>query len=117
MYNPFSTAKELYEQAVAKLDRRSPDLRGAILQVKEAADKGYIPAKIKLAWSYIYGEGVELDVQKAKAIFEELAEQGNADAHAVSVGYKLLSSHFSIFHNVLYIFITCFCLPIRTSLA
>ncbi|XP_045776347.1 protein sel-1 homolog 1 isoform X2 [Maniola jurtina] len=75
-------AKELYEAAVAKLDRRSPDLRGAILQVKQAADKGYVPAKIKLAWSYIYGEGVELDVQKAKTIFEELAADGNADAHA-----------------------------------
>ncbi|CAH2094811.1 unnamed protein product [Euphydryas editha] len=75
-------AKEIYDAAIAKLDRRSPDLRGAILQVKQAADSGYVPAKIKLAWSYIYGEGVELDVSKAKTIFEELSEQGNADAHA-----------------------------------
>ncbi|XP_050354285.1 protein sel-1 homolog 1 isoform X2 [Nymphalis io] len=75
-------AKELYELAMAKLDRRSPDLRAAILQVKQAADWGYVPAKIKLAWSYIYGEGVELDVEKAKKIFEELSEEGNADAHA-----------------------------------
>lgn len=43
-----------------------------------------MPAKNKLAWSYIYGEGVELDVEKAKKIFEELAEEGDADAHAVS---------------------------------
>lgn len=57
--------------------------------MKQAADSGYVPAKIKLAWSYIYGEGVELDVSKAKNIFEELSEQGNADAHAVSY-YNLL---------------------------
>ncbi|XP_049878129.1 protein sel-1 homolog 1 isoform X2 [Pectinophora gossypiella] len=75
-------AKELYEAAMAKLNRRSPELRAAILQVKQAADQGYIPAKIKLAWSYLFGEGVELDLDKAKTIFEELAEQGNADAHA-----------------------------------
>ncbi|CAH0728616.1 unnamed protein product, partial [Brenthis ino] len=75
-------AKEIYDAAIAKLNRRSPDLRGAILQVKYAADRGYLPAKNKLAWSYIYGEGVELDVEKAKKIFEELAEEGNADAHA-----------------------------------
>ena len=53
--------------------------------MKLAADKGYSPAKIKLAWSYIYGEGVELNVDKAREIFEELAEDGNADAHAVSI--------------------------------
>lgn len=75
-------AKELYDIAIAKLNRRSPDLRASILQVKQAADTGYIPAKIKLAWSYLFGEGVELDLDKAKKIFEELAEEGNAEAHA-----------------------------------
>lgn len=69
---------------MAKLNRRSPDLRGSILQVKQAADAGYVPAKIKLAWSYLFGEGVELDLDKAKGIFEALAAEGNADAHAVS---------------------------------
>lgn len=70
---------------MAKLNRRSPDLRGAILQIKQAADVGYVPAKIKLAWSYLFGEGVELDLEKAKKIFEVLAEEGNAEAHAVSI--------------------------------
>ncbi|KAL0868910.1 hypothetical protein ABMA27_007242, partial [Loxostege sticticalis] len=75
-------AKEMFDTAMAKLKRRSPDLRGAILQIQQAASKGYVPAKIKLAWSHIFGEGVELDVEKAKTIFEALAEEGNADAHA-----------------------------------
>ncbi|XP_061721372.1 protein sel-1 homolog 1 [Cydia pomonella] len=75
-------AKELYDAALAKLNRRSPDLRASILQVKEAADMGYAPAKIKLAWSYLFGEGVELDLDKARGIFEELVGEGNADAHA-----------------------------------
>ncbi|XP_063627850.1 protein sel-1 homolog 1 [Cydia splendana] len=75
-------AKELYDAALAKLNRRSPDLRASILQVKEAADMGYAPAKIKLAWSYLFGEGVELDLAKARGIFEELVGEGNADAHA-----------------------------------
>lgn len=70
---------------MAKLNRRSPDLRASILQVKQAADAGYVPAKIKLAWSYVFGEGVELDTDKAKNIFEELVVEGNADAHAVSM--------------------------------
>ncbi|CAH0756604.1 unnamed protein product [Diatraea saccharalis] len=75
-------AKEMYDAAMAKLRRRSPDLRGAILTIQQAANKGYIPAKIKLAWSHIFGEGVELDIEKAKVIFETLAEDGIADAHA-----------------------------------
>ncbi|CAK1583991.1 unnamed protein product [Parnassius mnemosyne] len=75
-------AKEIYDAAIAKLDRRSADLRGAILQVKHAAERGYRPANIKLAWSYLFGEGVELDVDKAKDIFERLASEGDADAHA-----------------------------------
>lgn len=75
-------AKELYDAAVAKLDRRTLDVDASILQIKQAAEVGYVPAKIKLAWSYLYGEGVEIDFEKAKSIFEELAAEGNADAHA-----------------------------------
>ncbi|XP_045503038.1 protein sel-1 homolog 1 isoform X2 [Colias croceus] len=75
-------AKKLYDEAIKKIDKRVPDLRGAILQVKQAADSGYAPAKIRLAWSYVFGEGVELDVDRARKIFQELADEGNADAHA-----------------------------------
>ncbi|XP_041968880.1 protein sel-1 homolog 1 isoform X2 [Aricia agestis] len=75
-------AKEIYDDAVKKLERRSPDLLGSILQIKRAAEYGYAPAKIKLAWSYLFGEGVEHDIMKAKITFETLAEEGNADAHA-----------------------------------
>lgn len=78
------SAKAQYEAAISKLERRAPDLVGAILQIKHSAERGYVPAKIKLAWSYIFGEGVELDVDKARKIFEELLEKGNAEAHAVS---------------------------------
>lgn len=75
----------MYEAAVAKLERRPADLQGAMMKVRLAAERGYNPAKIRLAWSYIFGEGVELDVEKAKKIFEALANEGNADAHAVSI--------------------------------
>ncbi|XP_060805146.1 protein sel-1 homolog 1 isoform X2 [Amyelois transitella] len=75
-------AKILFEAAEAKLRRRSPDLRTAVSQIKTAADSGYVPAKIQLAWCYLFGEGVEMDVDKARVIFEELAEGGNADAQA-----------------------------------
>ncbi|CAH2044650.1 unnamed protein product, partial [Iphiclides podalirius] len=75
-------AKQIYDAAVEKLDRRPADLRGATMQVKLAAERGYHPAKIRLAWSYIFGEGVELDIEKAKDIFEALANEGIADAHA-----------------------------------
>lgn len=75
-------AKEIYEAALFKLNRRSPDLRGAILKVKESAEMGYAPAKIRLAWAHLFGEGVEFDVDQAKTIFEELAQEGVADAHA-----------------------------------
>ncbi|KAM3959331.1 HMG-coA reductase degradation 3 [Aphomia sociella] len=75
-------AKEMYDTATAKLRRRSPDIRSAILQIKQAAERGYIPARIKLAWSYIFGEGLDMDLETGKAIFEELAEQGNGEAHA-----------------------------------
>ncbi|VVC88578.1 unnamed protein product [Leptidea sinapis] len=75
-------AKILYDAAVMKIKKRTPDLRGAILQVKQAAEKGYAPAKIKLAWSYIFGEGVELNLDKARKIFEGLSEYGHAEGHA-----------------------------------
>ncbi|XP_059047459.1 protein sel-1 homolog 1 [Achroia grisella] len=75
-------AKKLYDEATAKLRRRSPDIHSAIMQVKQAADRGYIPARIKMASCYIFGEGVDVDIGTAKAIFEELAEQGNGEAHA-----------------------------------
>ncbi|KOB64433.1 putative Sel1l protein, partial [Operophtera brumata] len=69
-------------EAHAKLHRRMPDLPDTIGQVKQAADAGYLPAQIKLAWSHVFGEGVTLDVARAKDIFQRLAELGNAEAHA-----------------------------------
>lgn len=79
----YISAKEIYDAAIEKIDKRTADIHHAIAQVKIAADKGYAPAKIKLAWSHVFGEGVELNVDKAREIFEEMAEDGNADAHAV----------------------------------
>ncbi|XP_014355865.2 protein sel-1 homolog 1 [Papilio machaon] len=79
-------AKELFDAAMQKLERRSADVRGAVQQVQRAAERGYAPAKVQLAWSYIFGEGLDLDIDKGKEIFEELANEGNADAHA-GVGF------------------------------
>ncbi|GBP24425.1 hypothetical protein EVAR_19301_1 [Eumeta japonica] len=76
-------AKVMYDTAMTELSRRPPDLDDAILLIKEAAEKGYASARVKLAWSYLFGEGVEMDFDKAKTILKELAEVGNADAHAV----------------------------------
>lgn len=80
----YISAKELFEAAMQKLQRRSADVRGVVLQVQRAAERGYAPARVQLAWSYIFGEGVDLDIEKGKEMFEELANEGNADAHAVS---------------------------------
>ncbi|XP_013170471.1 PREDICTED: protein sel-1 homolog 1 [Papilio xuthus] len=79
-------AKELFDAAMQKLERRSADVSGAVQQVQRAAERGYAPARVQLAWSYIFGEGVDLDIDKGKEIFEELANEGNADAHA-GVGF------------------------------
>lgn len=78
-------AKFIYDTAITKLQRRTPNVQETIGQIKQAADIGYIPAQIKMAWCYLFGEGVTLDMTKAKEMFEELAEKGNAEAHAVSM--------------------------------
>lgn len=92
--NHLLPAKLAYERAMKKLQRRTPDLQATINQIKDAADAGYIPAQIKLAWSHIFGEGVALDLPRAKEIFERLAEKGIADAHSVSM--PKLNSLYSI---------------------
>lgn len=74
----------MYESAIVKLNRRSPDIRDAVLEILQAAKVGYVPAKIKAAWCHLYGEGVVIDIEYAKSVFTELSEQGNPDAHAVS---------------------------------
>lgn len=77
-------AKGLYDETLILLKRRTTDIEGPTNAIEMAADAGYIPAKIKMAWCRLMGEGTYVDPDYAHRVFSELADQGVADAHAVS---------------------------------
>lgn len=49
--------------------------KGAALH-RQAADAGYAPAQLSLAWAYLNGRGVPADIPQAVHWFKKVAEQG-----------------------------------------
>jgi alpha-mannosidase II/SEL1 protein len=61
-----------------------------------AAEKGHKIAKVNIAWAHMLGNPLELRVETAKELFEELAESGLPEAHmglgfmyATGIGYNV----------------------------
>lgn len=77
-----SKATELFEDATLRLRRRTLGIEEVLVKVNDSAKMGYVPAKIRMAWFYLFGDGVKINVQKAIETFTELSQLGIADAHA-----------------------------------
>lgn len=50
-----------------------------------SAAMGHIPSRISVAWAQLLGTPLQQDIPSAKKTFEELSEQGVADAHMVNI--------------------------------
>lgn len=62
------------------LNANPPEYRAALQWFQKAADKGNADAAMELAHCYANGLGVRRDVEKAKAMYEQAAKSGNAEA-------------------------------------
>lgn len=90
-------ADNLYEQALTLLNKTKASARAeGFSLLHKAAEKGHKMAKVNIAWAHLIGNPLEFNVEKAKETFEELAEQGMAEAHmglgfmyASSIGYNV----------------------------
>ena len=56
------------------------DLGWAVEQYAEAATQGFAAAEFNLGLCYMYGKGVEPDVDRAMDLFSKAAKQGNVNA-------------------------------------
>ncbi|KPI92071.1 Protein sel-1-like 1 [Papilio xuthus] len=97
-------AKELFDAAMQKLERRSADVSGAVQQVQRAAERGYAPARVQLAWSYIFcqwlwgaqglgvpwhGTGLGVSVSQARALLHyTLGALAGSDFAQMALAYR-----------------------------
>lgn len=74
-------AQNLYETAMAILNKTKSDKIAGHIVLVQAAAKGHPLAKAKVAWSQLMGNPIDLDIDEAKKTFIELADAGLPDAH------------------------------------
>ena len=77
-----------FPTAVDYIELTEEDGQKLITDLIAAAEAGSSTARFSLAVMYRYGYGVRKDSAKAKALFEELAKQGDVEAN------NLLSKEF-----------------------
>ncbi|KAH9642969.1 hypothetical protein HF086_013530 [Spodoptera exigua] len=78
-------AKGLYDAALLTLNRRTPDLYRVVYKVRLPRDIiEYILAKMKLAWSYLTGEGLEWELEM---ILADLHGAMHQVTQAANIGY------------------------------
>jgi SEL1 protein len=91
-----SPADNYYEQALTILNKtKSSNRAEGFSLLHKAAEKGHKMAKVNIAWAHLLGNPLDLRIESAKTIFEELAESGMAEAHmglgfmyATGIGYN-----------------------------
>lgn len=74
-------AKNIYETAVAMLNKTRPDKQRAYQILIEASNKGNTDAKALVAWAKLFGNPLKQDIYVAKEMFDMLAEMGNPEGH------------------------------------
>lgn len=74
-------ALEIYEKAMKMLSATRPKKSDAYNLLKTSASMNHIPSRIAVAWAQLLGTPLQQDIDSAKKTFQELAEQGVADAH------------------------------------
>lgn len=76
-------ALEIYEKAMKMLSATRPKKADAYNLLKTSASMNHVPSRIAVAWAQLLGTPLPQDIDSAKKTFQELAEQGVADAHMV----------------------------------
>uniref|UniRef100_A0AAR5QCP3 Uncharacterized protein n=1 Tax=Dendroctonus ponderosae TaxID=77166 RepID=A0AAR5QCP3_DENPD len=73
--------KKIYESAAALLNKTRPDKPKIYQMLVEASNKGNLEAKALVAWAKLFGTTLKQEIEVAKQMFQELAEDGNPDGH------------------------------------
>lgn len=76
--------ENLYESAMKMLNKTRSDKAGGFALLKQAADKGHLNARAKIAWAQLMGNPIDMNFEEAKNTFLQLADAGLPDAHMVS---------------------------------
>lgn len=77
---------EIYNRAMLMLNSTRGDKGAAYKLLLDASSLGNVDAKLKVAWGFLFGTHLSQNIDAAKVIFAELAEQGVTDAH-MGLGY------------------------------
>lgn len=92
-------AQNLYESAMAILNKTRGDKIAGHTVLYQAAQKGHPLAKAKISWSQVVGNPLELNIEAAKKEFLELAKTGLPSAHmglgfmyAAGIGFNVSQS-------------------------
>ena len=82
--------KENLADLVKLYEHSNLDISNMLVLVRDAAKLGYDFAKLILAKLHFYGDVIDMDLDEAFRLFNELSLKGNADAHLVSLIYSIL---------------------------
>lgn len=92
-------AQNLYESAMAILNKTRGDKIAGHTVLYQAAQKGHPLAKAKISWSQVVGNPLELNIEAAKKEFLELSKTGLPSAHmglgfmyAAGIGFNVSQS-------------------------
>ncbi|XP_053677989.1 protein sel-1 homolog 1 [Anopheles nili] len=102
-----SESHQIYDRAMGILNKTKVDrLLGHRLMV-EAASKGHSHAKSHVAWAHLLGNPVPLEVETAKYMFLDLAEEGLPDAqmglgfmHAAGIGFNVSQAKALLYYTL-----------------
>lgn len=96
------SADNIYEQARVILNKTKSSTHNradGFALLYKAAKMGHKMAKVNIAWAQILGNPLDLDVEEAKKVFEELSVNGMPEAHmglgfmyATGIGYNVSQS-------------------------
>lgn len=73
--------EELYESAMKIINKSRTDKTAGYEILIDAANRGHAKSNAQIAWAHLFGNPLELNIDKAKKTFSELAESGLPEAH------------------------------------
>lgn len=73
--------EELYESAMKIINKSRTDKTAGYEILIDAANRGHAKSNAQIAWANLFGNPLELNIEKAKKTFLELATSGMPEAH------------------------------------
>lgn len=65
------------------LSSTKPNIADAYILLNSSASMNHVPSRIIIAWAQLLGTALPQNISAAKKTFEELVQQGFAEAHMV----------------------------------